>query len=273
MIDIWIIYDTERIAVNAQFADMLMERCFNCGIGAEVVLSEDIDGSLQLPKAVIMRTVNYELSQYLERHGVRVFNSAEVSQLCNDKWTTYQYALSLGLPIMKSALIDSSDLMNIFDYPQVIKSRDGHGGSEVFLVHNSAELIAAYNAIGSRDVIIQDVASNIGKDLRCYIINNRVVCAMLRESVTDFRSNFSLGGSAIKVELNQSEIDMIYRFLNGIQFDFVGIDLIFNEGKPIFNEIEDVVGCRMVYEMTDIDIADIFIQYVRQILAELPSRK
>lgn len=33
-----------------------------------------------------------------------------------------------------------------------------------------------------------------------------------------------------------------------LKFDYIGIDFVFNGGKIVFNEIEDSVGARMVYE-------------------------
>ena len=35
-----------------------------------------------------------------------------------------------------------------------------------------------------------------------------------------------------------------------------------NNGKAVFNEIEDAVGARMIYEKTDIDIVGIFVDYI-----------
>jgi len=44
--------------------------------------------------------------------------------------------------------------------------------------------------------------------------------------------------------------------------DFVGIDFIFSDGKPYLNEIEDVVGTRMLYKLTDLDPAKMYIEYI-----------
>ena len=44
--------------------------------------------------------------------------------------------------------------------------------------------------------------------------------------------------------------------------DYVGIDFLFNNNKLVFNEIENVVGARMVYSLTNIDIGDLFIKYI-----------
>ena len=58
------------------------------------------------------------------------------------------------------------------------------------------------------------------------------------------------------------EIKKVEKITKLFDFDFVGIDFVFDNGKIIFNEIEDVVGSRMVYTYTDIDIVDIYIKYL-----------
>ena len=39
---------------------------------------------------------------------------------------------------------------------------------------------------------------------------------------------------------------------------------MFNGGKIVFNEIEDSVGARMVYEKTDIDILRLYCDYIKK---------
>ena len=48
------------------------------------------------------------------------------------------------------------------------------------------------------------------------------------------------------------------------RFDFglAGIDFIFDRGQPVFNEIEDAVGTRMLYAYTDIDAAAVYADFV-----------
>ena len=43
---------------------------------------------------------------------------------------------------------------------------------------------------------------------------------------------------------------------------FVGIDFMFSDGKMILNEIEDVVGARMLYHLTDLDVVDIYVEHI-----------
>ena len=47
-----------------------------------------------------------------------------------------------------------------------------------------------------------------------------------------------------------------------MDIDYGGMDFIFHDGKLMFNEIEDAVGARMVYENTEIDIVGLFADYI-----------
>lgn len=46
-------------------------------------------------------------------------------------------------------------------------------------------------------------------------------------------------------------------------FGLVGIDLIYDNGHPVLNEIEDVVGARMLYAHTEINLVGRYIDYIR----------
>ena len=51
-------------------------------------------------------------------------------------------------------------------------------------------------------------------------------------------------------------------------FGFVGIDFIINDGHYILNEIEDLVGCRMLYLKWDKDIADLLFKEILKIIKQ-----
>ena len=89
-----------------------------------------------------------------------------------------------------------------------------------------------------------------------------VVAATKRTSKVDFRSNFSLGGNAELDTPTAEMLSVIERLRNALHFDFVGIDFIRHNSEWALNEIEDVVGTRMLYSLTDIDAAEVYIRYV-----------
>lgn len=80
-----------------------------------------------------------------------------------------------------------------FEYPYVIKSCSGHGGSQVFLVNNSKEEEQAVKAMNGQEYVVQQCCSDLGRDVRVYIIGNKIIKAVLRTSTESFKSNYSLG--------------------------------------------------------------------------------
>ncbi|MBR6213406.1 MAG: hypothetical protein IKQ67_02000 [Candidatus Methanomethylophilaceae archaeon] len=55
---------------------------------------------------------------------------------------------------------------------------------------------------------------------------------------------------------------MVKRIVPELMADFIGIDFVFGDGQVYLNEIEDVVGTRMLYSLTDMDPARMYMEYI-----------
>ncbi len=260
--NIWIVYDTERYQKNQVFADKLKDAFFQRNLEAKVVIIDDLlNIPFPLPDIAIMRVINPELSAFFTKHHVYIQNKEPVSRITNDKYKTYQY-LEKIVPMAKTYLIDATMQSFLLPFPFILKSLDGHGGQEVFYVQNLKEVQNAFKQTQKKKMIIQEVIEDWGKDLRVYVLHDQILCAMLRTSKTSFKSNFSLGGNASLYVLNQKEKQLIKKIIKQFDFGLVGIDFLFKNNQLILNEIEDVVGCRMVYQYTNIDIAFQYVDYI-----------
>ena len=62
----------------------------------------------------------------------------------------------------------------------------------------------------------------------------------------------------------EKEKSLVKRILSLVESDYIGIDFLFDGGHLIFNEIEDTVGARMVYDKTDIDIIKLYCDYIKK---------
>lgn len=274
----YLIYTAFEAARNRWFAERFIELGKTHGIDFSLLIREDIslsytDGKavvnclrerLSLPDFVINRTQDHLLSAHFESAGVRVFNSSEVCRVCNNKMLTFELAASLGLPFMDT-LYHESGAANI-PLPSVVKPLDGKGGKDVMLVKSQKELEDALPCFKGRPFLSQKVASDAGRDHRIYVMGGKVLASFLRYSDLDFRSNYGLSGNARPLEPDDFELDTVNKIVSVLHPDFVGIDFIFDNGKPVFNEIEDCVGSRMVYKYTDIDVAE---EYIKHILKTL----
>lgn len=213
------------------------------------------------PDFIIERVMNYHLSLSFESMGIRVFNSSKVSAISDNKYLTYLNMKTYGIPVLNTILQQDITCENVF-YPNVTKPIDSKGGDRVFLNKNYDDYKKNIKSYNDTSFILQNVASEVGKDLRVYVIGKEIIASVLRTSKTGFISNFCKGNDASLYTLKSSEISLVKRIVNLIDADYVGIDFLFDKGNLVLNEIENVVGARMLYSLTDINIADRFIKYI-----------
>ena len=238
---------------------------FSYGTALDLYLSYRGKEITQKPDFIIMRADVPDFSEYLETMGYSVFNNARFSAIANDKFKTLQLATKLGIkvPITRLATLESAAEEAAFlGYPLVMKPRDGHGGAGVLWVENEESLQRLLKDYNHASFLLQKPVSALGRDLRIYVVGGEVVAAMLRSREDDFRSNYCLGGSASRYELTKAEMDIVHRLTETLDIGFAGIDLMFDEGRPVLNEMEDVVGARMLYHLTELDVVDMYIEHI-----------
>ena len=252
----WIVYKKEDAEKNIAFISRLVAELAKYDIEAKLVFLGR-EPKNETPSFVINRSRDFEVAQRLERKGVRVFNESRLVKIANNKKKTFEFF---------DGVVDQMPLTK--DYPCVMKSLDGHGGSEVFLIEKMEDEDQARIAMHNKPYIRQEVCSDLGKDKRVYIVGGNVVGAVLR-SADNFKSNYSLGGKAKATTLDEKELNIVEKITKKIYIDYAGIDIIYNNGEPVFNEIEDPVGARMLYENTDIDIVEIFVDYLVKEMTEI----
>lgn len=216
-------------------------------LDVSLVLENEIDFSAPAD-FVINRTNHAGIAQNFEDRGIRVFNPAALTRLANDKQKCYEFMEKNGIEIMP---IDQTEP------PLVEKPANGKGGIGVRLIKSGkVEIKPGY--------VYQKPASDLGRDLRVWLIGGNIICAVLRKSESDFRSNYCLGGTAEIYDLSKQERALVYRIASLIKYDYIGIDFVFDGGRAVFNEIEDAVGARMVYDKTDTDILRLYCEYIKK---------
>ncbi len=250
---------------NRFFISRLISSAQACGISLSLCICDSIayDNTENIDFAV-NRTNNAHLADILSKKGIRVFNSPFVSLIANSKYRSCLFASKLGIPVMPTEIFDA-DERPVCSLPAVIKPDNGKGGKNVFLVNSLDQLYSSAFTIGA-PFVVQKPSSDLGRDTRVYMLGTTPIAAMTRVSDTDFRSNFCLGGRAQVHTLSDEEREYAVAIASALGSDYVGIDFIYDGGRPVFNEIEDAVGARMLYTYTDIDIADMYIRYIANLL-------
>ena len=260
----WLLYSPEGYAKNRWFADRILASAAKEGLEIALHLVSEADGlpSGPTPDFAVMRVIRPDLSVLLEAKGVRVFNNEETARIANDKWETFRLARKLGIPVLETMRFTLPECSSV-RFPCVVKSLDGHGGNEVFFVRDANALEPLLASTGKRTFVAQPLCDEPGVDMRVYMLGGEAVAAVRRMSKTDFRSNFTLGGEVMSAAPDAGQLAVARRLHGWFGFDFAGVDFIRHNGRWVLNEIEDVVGTRMLYATARFDVAAMFMRHVR----------
>ena len=273
-----IIYEKNDVAPNQAFINYWQESSEKRGVPLELVVLEDIAFGLRNNKPflqvkgqdtwadfAVMRLRHPLLSHHLENMGIRCFNSALTSEILNDKRRTHDLFRDVA-PMMDTAFIDG-DMPSPFPFPVVVKGAGGCGGRQVQLCRDEESYRAAIRAYAYH-AVVQPLCDTPGRDVRVYMLGTKVVQGMLRMSdEVDFRSNFGLHHKAQTIDVPDEARKIALTVVETLGSALIGVDFIFDHGRMLFNEAEDAVGTRMLYQYTPYDIVSMYMDYILSHLA------
>lgn len=276
---LWLLYNDADYAVNREFARMMRERGKACGLSIEPVLLSELalgmersgmpfclrNGYPERPDAVLSRQRSSLVSAHLEAMGIPVFNNARVCALCNDKRQTHQFLHGLLMPQSLFLPPWQSQPPEGTRFPVIVKPALSHGGDRVALVQDEAQWREAAARILPAPALQQTVVSEAGRDLRVYVLFGEILAGVLRTAKTGVVSNFKLGGQVALHPPTQEERDLVQSVIRrfeeaGAPLCMAGVDLLYDHDHPVVGEVEDVVGSRMLYQTSHLDIAALYVE-------------
>ncbi len=272
----WILYTQPESIRNRAYIDRYRVACEKYGLSIQLGIYEPprewdaacrqrLAGLAAFGKArfAINRTRDFHLAQELEKLGVQVYNPSQIAELGNDKAKACQFMQAKGVPVMPAAYhIQAPPPW----YPAVVKSRTGHGGTQVYYIKDEKGWQDWKQGVCQPNVqyMVQQAASDLGRDVRVYVIGSQIIAAVMRSSTKDFRSNYCLGGNVELYDLDAQGRRLVGQALSGLTVGMAGIDFIFHHGQMVFNELEDMAGARSLYLLSDCDIVDEYINFIRK---------
>ena len=150
--------------------------------------------------------------------------------------------------------------------PVVIKLIEGTQGIGVLLADTikSAEAIIELLQSQKQNVLIQKfVAESKGKDIRAFVVGDRVVAAMRRVAQgQEFRSNVHRGGVAEAVELSDDYIETAVRAAQILGLRVAGVDMLEGKSGPQIMEVNSSPGLEGIETCTGLDVAGTVIDYI-----------
>ncbi len=150
--------------------------------------------------------------------------------------------------------------------PVIIKLLEGTQGIGVLLAESvkSAEAMVELLQSQKQNVLIQKfVAESKGKDIRAFVVGDRVVAAMRRIAQgQEFRSNVHRGGKMELVELDEHYQETALRAAQIMGLRVAGVDMLEGADGPQIMEINSSPGLEGIEQCTQLDIAGAIIDYI-----------
>jgi len=150
--------------------------------------------------------------------------------------------------------------------PVIIKLIEGTQGIGVLLAETvkSAESIIELLQSQKQNVLIQKfVAESKGRDIRAFVVGDRVVAAMRRVAQgQEFRSNVHRGGIAEPVDLDERYLETAVRCTQIMGLRVAGVDMLESREGPQIMEVNSSPGLEGIETCTGLDIAGAVIDYI-----------
>lgn len=212
----------------------------------------------------------------LEKAGVRVFNSASATEICDDKMLTHTVLANCGIPMpdtvagplcydLNVTVADASvsKAVQTLGLPVVVKECHGSFGQQVYLCRTARQLKVKLNRLKTKPYLLQRFESaSSGTDLRVIVIGGKAVCAMKRTNNADFRSNASLGGVCEGVPIPAEVAAMCEKAAQTIGLDYCGADVLLTD-PPKLCEINSNAMFEAMERATGVNVAAKYAQYIK----------
>ena len=177
----------------------------------------------------------------------------------------------LGLPVTAFAH-DTSATGHIVKTcggaPVVIKLLEGTQGVGVVLADTKSaaeSVIEAFRGLDANILVQEFIKEAGGADLRCFVIGDKVVAAMIRQGKEgEFRSNLHRGGSAKLVKLSPEERSTAVRAAKTMGLNVAGVDLLRSNHGAVIMEVNSSPGLEGIEAATGKDVAGSIIEFIEK---------
>ena len=206
------------------------------------------------------------LTRHFESLKVYSLNSARAIRQSRDKLYSLQLLSESGLEIpitgFANSPMETTDLIDMVGgAPLIVKLLEGTQGQGVVLAstQKAAEsVITALKSLNANILVQEFIKEADGRDLRCFVIDGKVVAAMERISAPgEFRANLHQGGRAQIVNITSEEKKLAVKAAKVLGLVVAGVDIIRSSRGPLLLEVNSSPGLGGIEEATGKDVASI----------------
>ncbi len=213
------------------------------------------------------------LVQQFEQMGVYTINPALAIARSRDKLRAMQVLSKYDIGLPATAFVRDRDeilpaINRLGGPPVIIKVLEGTQGIGVILAETAqtAEAIIQTLQLARQNVLIQKfVKESGGRDLRAFVVGDKVVAAMRRMATPgEFRSNLHRGATSEAVQLDAVYETTAIRATQILGLRMAGVDMLESNDGPRVLEVNSSPGLEGIEKATQVDIAGAIIEDIQQ---------
>jgi ribosomal protein S6--L-glutamate ligase len=205
-----------------------------------------------------------------ENLGVKVINGSKGIAESRDKLRCLQVLADKGYEVPTTVLMRGSRgsrvaLRQVQGTPAILKLIQGTQGVGVMLVESSTSAESVLDTMYGlgQDVILQQyISESAGRDIRAFVIGDKVVAAMRRQAREgEFRSNIHRGAEGIPIELREPYKRLAVQAARVLGLTVAGVDMLESLTGPKIIEVNSSPGFEGIEAATGLNIARMIIQH------------
>ncbi|MDM1354884.1 MAG: 30S ribosomal protein S6--L-glutamate ligase [Myroides sp.] len=213
------------------------------------------------------------LTRHFESLKVYSLNNAAAIAQSRDKLFSLQLLLNNGIDIPTTGFanspLDTNDLIKMVGgSPLIVKLLEGTQGKGVVLAETkkaAESVINAFKSLNANILVQEFIKEANGKDIRCFVVDGKVVAAIQREAVPgEFRANIHLGGTASVIKVTAEEKKIAIRAAKAMNLKVAGVDIIRSAKGPLLLEVNSSPGLEGIEGATNKDIASEMIKAIEK---------
>ncbi|MBU0756788.1 MAG: lysine biosynthesis protein LysX [Nanoarchaeota archaeon] len=232
----------------------------------------DIDADLVLERCISHSRAYYAM-KILNEQGIPTVNSSRAADICGSKFLVTEELLRNNIPspdvviaFTKESALEACEKLG---YPVVMKPAIGTWGTLCAKINDreAAEAIIDHKEkLGSYHhsvYYIQEYVNKPGRDLRVYVIGDKVVGAFYRKSehwLTNIDGRFTLERCEVTSEIR----DLALRAAKAVDAEIIAVDMLEKGYKILVNEINYTVEFSKFKPYLPENFAALIIDYCEQ---------
>ena len=211
----------------------------------------------------------------LEALGVPLLNSPASLERTVDKLYTSCLLEDAGLPTPRTVVAErEADALAAFRElgDVVVKPLFGANGRGMVRITDEEIACRVFRALELERAVyyIQETVPHDGRDLRAFVVGERVIAAAWRHAAPGaWRTNIARGGRARAAELPAAWAELAVRAARAVGADYAGVDLLpARDGRLLVLEVNGIPGWKGVAAATGVDVPGAIVRHLEERLRE-----